>query len=387
MRLDADEFREDGTRELILKVIDKLDSFELEDETRAFVGETFEAFIAYRATLHAIHEAQEYVDDDDLDSAVRVVQKSQRVRLAPDDDGIRVVADMATYFDIFNNENLKHVSVATGLKPLDQLIGGGIRPGELGVWLAPTGFGKSMALVHCGAAAVRKRKQVVHFTFENSDTETFARYVYNLLQVDSKELTKWGAADDRFVERYAALRSVREGDAHVYKRAGTETTANDLRLAIDRLRDGGVDVGLVIVDYGDCMRPARLTMSKYDDQQSVFEELRDLAALTDLPVWTATQGNRRALIANRVRLDHVADSIGKAMVADIIVSIGKPTDDTAQRVVTRANVPDADEDDDDTRERLLTLLKLRRGEHGLAVKVQEHFKQARFEVVEDEWEQ
>ena len=43
----------------------------------------------------------------------------------------------------------------TGWKIIDDIAKGGLGRGELGVVIAPTGAGKSMALVHLGAQAIK----------------------------------------------------------------------------------------------------------------------------------------------------------------------------------------------------------------------------------------
>jgi hypothetical protein len=44
--------------------------------------------------------------------------------------------------------------VATGITELDELLGGGLKARQLGLWMAPTSRGKSIALVHCGKRAI-----------------------------------------------------------------------------------------------------------------------------------------------------------------------------------------------------------------------------------------
>ena len=44
------------------------------------------------------------------------------------------------------------------------------------VVIAPTGAGKSMALVHLGAEAVKMGKSVIHYTLELQDTVVASRY-------------------------------------------------------------------------------------------------------------------------------------------------------------------------------------------------------------------
>ena len=59
---------------------------------------------------------------------------------------------------------------------IDMITKGGLGKRELGVVVAPTGAGKSMALAHLGAMAVIKGKTVVHYTLELADTVVGQRY-------------------------------------------------------------------------------------------------------------------------------------------------------------------------------------------------------------------
>ena len=66
--------------------------------------------------------------------------------------------------------------ITTGWKLLDKITHGGLGRGELGVVIAPTGAGKSMALVHLGAQAVMEGLTVVHYTLELQETVVATRY-------------------------------------------------------------------------------------------------------------------------------------------------------------------------------------------------------------------
>ena len=59
----------------------------------------------------------------------------------------------------------------TGITQLDQkdILDGGLGRGEIGVVTANTGVGKSHWLVEMGAEALRRGKNVVHYTFELSE--------------------------------------------------------------------------------------------------------------------------------------------------------------------------------------------------------------------------
>ena len=66
--------------------------------------------------------------------------------------------------------------VATGWAEIDEITHQGLGSGELGVVIAPTGAGKSMALVHIGAQALMAGKNVIYYTLELSDTVVGSRF-------------------------------------------------------------------------------------------------------------------------------------------------------------------------------------------------------------------
>ena len=65
---------------------------------------------------------------------------------------------------------------STGQLRIDEICKGGLGKRELGVVIAPTGAGKSMALVSLGTAALRDGKTVVHYTLELAETVVGSRY-------------------------------------------------------------------------------------------------------------------------------------------------------------------------------------------------------------------
>ena len=66
--------------------------------------------------------------------------------------------------------------VSTGWPDNDDICKKGLGKGELGVVVAPTGAGKSMALVHLGAQALKAGKTLIHYTLELGDTIVATRY-------------------------------------------------------------------------------------------------------------------------------------------------------------------------------------------------------------------
>ena len=81
--------------------------------------------------------------------------------------------------------------ITTGWQKIDKLTKSGLGTGELGVVIAPTGAGKSMALAHLGAKAVQSGKNVVHYTLELGDTIVAGRYDSCITGVDLSNMTSF----------------------------------------------------------------------------------------------------------------------------------------------------------------------------------------------------
>ena len=80
---------------------------------------------------------------------------------------------------------------------------------------------------------------------------------------------------------------------------------------------------LIVIDYADIMRSTRTYDSLRHELKLVYEELRNLAMELNIPVWTASQANRDSAKAEIVGLENMSEAYGKAMVADVVVSLSR----------------------------------------------------------------
>jgi len=140
--------------------------------------------------------------------------------------------------------------VSTGWPRVDELCRGGLGKGELGVCIAPTGAGKTHMLVHLGSQALKQGKNVVHYSLELSDTIIAGRYDSCLTKFPLSHLLQY---------KDEILKEVKDIPGHlVIKEYPTKAASvNTLRSHLERLRVSGVNIGLIIVDYGDLLRPDR----------------------------------------------------------------------------------------------------------------------------------
>ena len=82
---------------------------------------------------------------------------------------------------------------------------------------------------------------------------------------------------------------------------------------------------LIIVDYADLLRGHG--QEKRHELEGIYEDLRGMAGEYEIPVWTASQANRSALEEDVIDASKIAESYGKVMVADFIISLSRKVTD------------------------------------------------------------
>jgi replicative DNA helicase len=188
------------------------------------------------------------------------------------------------------------------------------------VVIAPTGAGKSMALVHLGTQALKEGKTVVHYTLELQDTVVASRYDSCLTQIPLQNLTSF---KEKIYEEVLDIEGTLIVKEYPTKTASTQTIRNHL----EKLRMRSIEVDMIIIDYGDLLRPVRYQKEKRNELESIYEELRGIATEYEAPVWTASQTNRSGLNAEVITMESISEAFNKCFVADFIFSISRTIDD------------------------------------------------------------
>ena len=102
---------------------------------------------------------------------------------------------------------------------------------------------------------------------------------------------------------------------------------------------------MIIVDYGDLLRPVSTQKEKRNELESIYEEMRGIAQEYECPLWTASQTNRSGLNAEVITMESISEAFNKCFVADFICSISRTAEDkvanTARMFVAKnRNGPD-----------------------------------------------
>ena len=209
---------------------------------------------------------------------------------------------------------------ATPWDAVNDITEGGFGMGELVVFVAPAGIGKSWGLINVGAHAIKKGLTVVHYTLELNEAYVGLRYDAVVTGIPNQNL-KFNI--DEVKQKVKNL----PGELIVKYYPTKTASVNTIKAHMDKmiLQDKKPDI--VIVDYADLLRSVTMRKEARHDLESIYEDLRGLAGEYEVPVFTASQANRSALEEDVIGADKIAESYSKIMIADFVISLSRKIDD------------------------------------------------------------
>lgn len=279
----------------------------------SYVKEKSLDFCKRQAFKEALESSVNLIHDGQFENVLTIMKEA-----------VSVGMPSSTGHDFFEDIEARFVKVnrrvcPTGISELDRkdILNGGLGRGEIGVVTANTGVGKSHYLVAMGANALRRGKNVVHYTFELTETAVGIRYDSNLCDIDSNEVQD---NKDRVLSKYKDM----ELGRLIIKEYPTGTaTVQTIRNHIEKLKLKSFMPSLIVIDYADIMRSSKSYDSLRHELKLIYEELRNLAMELNIPVWTASQANRDSAKSEVVGLENMSEAYGKAMVADVVISLSR----------------------------------------------------------------
>ena len=270
-------------------------------------------FCKKQAMKDALEKAVDLIATDNMDPVIDLMRHALSVG-TPQSIGHDFFADCETRF-----MKIRRITIPTGMELLDRsdVLNGGLGSGEIGVIIANTGVGKSHMLVNLGCEAIRRGKNVLHYTFELSETAVGIRYDSNLCSIPSNEVC------DRKDEIINYYQGVELGRLIIKEYPTGSASVMTLRNHIEKLLLKGFTPDVILIDYADIMRSSRKFDSLRHELKLIYEELRNMAMEMKIPIWTASQANRDSANSEVVGLENMSEAYGKAMVADVVLSLSR----------------------------------------------------------------
>ena len=214
--------------------------------------------------------------------------------------------------------NIRNV-IPTGWDVIDELVDGGFGKGELILFAAPPGIGKSWALINVGMAAVKAGKTVVHYTLELNEGYVGQRYDAILTGTAVPNL-KYNIEE---VERQVSNLS---GELIVKYWPTKSAGLNAIRASLDKLTLQGKKPDVIICDYADLLM-GNSRKERHEELEELVEGLRGIAGEYECPLYTASQINRSGADADVITGTSIAGSFSKLMTADFVVSLSRKIED------------------------------------------------------------
>lgn len=261
-----------------------------------------------------------------IEHAQKRIAEAQMVGLNINDFGIEYFKNAKERHTKRMSQSYELMRVPFLIPKLDGLCGGvGYRRNggipEMCVFLAPTNRGKSRALGHCAKVGLSLGLNVMIFSAEMA-AELYAERLDMSLGIlttpelyDPQNVTK--------LERRIQMYEQQGGRLFIRKYPSRQATiAQTVALLHQMSLTANFKPDVIIYDYIDEF--AAPSDSKSGDRRhelsAISSSIRAVADEFGAAVFTATQANREALTREVVDLQHIAEDIGKANIADIIIS-------------------------------------------------------------------
>jgi replicative DNA helicase len=285
------------------------------DADLQYVKDEFSAFCINQNLKNVIVQSVDLLKAGNYDRIKELVDKAMKVGVEAD-LGMDYVLDFDERTDEINRS-----TIPTDWDTINDLMDGGLGPGELGVVVAPSGVGKTWVLCALGAAAIRAGKTVVHYSMELSEKYVGSRYDTVFTQIPSADLPN---KKDDVKDKIRKLK----GKLIIKYFPPKGVSTKKLEAHIEKMTAAGNKPDLIIVDYADLLLShTNKSDSTYGEQGGVYIELRGLGGELGIPIWTASQTNRTGIDAEVIEADKIADSYAKVMNADFIMSLSRKSKD------------------------------------------------------------
>lgn len=218
-------------------------------------------------------------------------------------------------------------TTSTGFRDIDRVIGGWGR-GQLIMFLAPSGYGKSITLANI-ARIMSEKRDVVYITFELDEDRVAGRFDAMFGSIDTKKLMEHSQMLQELYDNKNTRLQV--------KRMPQGTNAIQIRAFLSEYyAQFGKYPETLILDHMDLMWPndkRAIRDGAFERDKAIAEEMREIFAEFNMYGFTASQLNREAIGATKYDHHHTGGGISKIQTADIAIGIHRGEDYRKEQAV------------------------------------------------------
>jgi len=311
--LFANEINDEAERKIISEYIENIEN-KSNITDKEYIKETALEFCKKQALLKALAKSLEHIQRSSYDEITKEIKTA--IKLGIDNN---VGNDLINDFEERYQEDSRR-SVPTTWPKINALMKGGLKQGQLGVLIGSTGAGKSMVLCNLGSTALQMGKNVVYYTLELDANEIGLRFDSCLTDIPIDFLKS---------NKQQVLESIKKikGELTIKEYPTKSVTPNSLRMHLEKMKKIGKHVDLILVDYGDLLKPMKAYGEKRFELESIYEELRAIAKEFNSPLWTVSQSNRGGCNVEIITLESISEAFNKCFIADFIFTLSRTVED------------------------------------------------------------
>ena len=293
-----------------------LNPVQLPKENYEWLMNEFENFSRHKGLERAIINSSDLLEAGDYGPVEKLIKDAIQISLNKD-MGTDYFEDPRARLSKLKDGNGQ---ISTGWPSIDKKLYGGFNRGELNIFCAGSGGGKSLFLANMGVNWALQGLNVLYLTFELSEGLVSMRLDSMMTGISTREVFK--SIDD--VELKVKMLGKKSGNLQV-KYMPSGKNCNDIRAYLKEYQvKKGCKPDVILIDYLDLMMPLSVKVSPSDlfvKDKYVSEEIRNLAMETQCITVTASQLNRSAVEQIEFDHSHISGGLSKIMTADNVIGI------------------------------------------------------------------
>jgi len=217
-----------------------------------------------------------------LESLIQMTSELKKNTASIRDIDVTDIDDAIAYYENVQRQNeLGQIGIKTGLPGFDNYLPAGIMPGQLGVFLAYPGIGKSWLSLYFAVQAWKQGKSPMVVSLEMSETEVRNR-VYTIMGngLWSHRKLSSGEVELDMLKSWHEKNLQGKSEFHIISNdSGGEVTPSVMRGKIDQYKPD-----FVIVDYLQLMSPNQKSDNETVRMKNLSRELKLMAISEEVPI-------------------------------------------------------------------------------------------------------
>lgn len=264
------------------------------------IVENLYKFFKLKAITALINKGMEMINGNEDDDKIisKFTKEIEKISAIGSDNGL---------ITSFNEDTITNACmrgdnevVPTGIKELDEHLCGGLGRGEIGLFAAPTGYGKTTAATIFAHNASKLGYNVVQIFFEDKPEDIVRKHLAMTMDTNSNSFRRLGQEE---AERIAKDAMAKDGSLavsehlRIVRMADGNTTVEDIDNLLRSLTNNGFKPDMVLIDYFSSLKHSSDPFkNKWEAQAHCMRKIVETIAYKyNCAVWVMQQTNRGAV--------------------------------------------------------------------------------------------